>query len=565
MDYTFSITKAGLTVKQTGLRAYSSATREIFSCGIAAADVEKFSNMSIADITDWADECTGNKFCLFIFDKETKEFFAFNDKYGHNEIFLRQTNSGLQCTSDVAVDSEPPPFNMLAVHEFLSFHSIVPPKTIYQDIETVPTAHFARFDVKTKTLSYKQYWAVHKLFNPKTGDYEQLVKDLRTVFYDEICKEDEGKSAVALSGGIDSGGILGILNECSGSTSSISFGPYGKSSGDLESSRLTAKHFASNNTELYPSAQMLVNLIEVSPKLNQPIGGDQLMATSEIYRVAREQDIKKLYFGYGTQMILGNLGLNKLWHSTRMVEKVFGKRVTKFLLWIYAKTHPVSSNVEYLLLADDWVERFFYAQAALYTRERHIYKAPPEDFVTATTDFLRREMEREELLLSDRFVLMYLSSWTNYGQERHNAMMGKVYGVEPFSPYNTSRVAEVILKTPDSFRKKNHWNKQLWRDALKPYVPEHLYMRKGKSLTVPYTKIFSAGLPIFLPYLKGNKLLTEVIDFDVYEKSFTALPEPGTNLLRLITLAAWYDTRYDKERLSQLKRACEAFDFNSRL
>lgn len=567
MKYRFFLSKDKCESETEGLDVICQGAKELFTRGLTTDDVSLVLNMSSEqDILAWANNLTHNNFVLFLYNTEAKSFVALNDKYGHNEIYIQKQGSNFLIASDLDKEIKPE-INKDAAYEFLSFHSIVPPRTIFKGIEMVPAANGVLLNLVQNTHEYRRYWNIEALFNEKYTDYESLVKDLREVFYAEIGDMYTQPSAVALSGGIDSGGILAMLADAQKKdVLSVSFGPYGPNSGDLVSSKMTAEKCSSKNIELYPTSAMFDTLLDtVLPKLSQPLPGDQLLAISKIYETAQMNGVDKLYFGYGTQMVLGNLGLNKLWHRTRLLEAIFPRFIMSTVIKLFARFTGLSKNAEALLLESDWLTRFFYAQAALYTREKHIYKDIPDDFIEQTTNFLKPVLADEnELKLSDRFVMLYLLSWTNYGQERNNAMLGRVFGITPFSPYNSPVVAEVILKTPDKFRKKNRWNKQLWRDALKPYVPEHLYMRRGKSLTVPYSKIFASGLEVFLPYLKSNSLISSLIDFEVYQETYHNLPEPGLNLLRLITLAAWYDSRYNPEKINALKVALKEFDFDKK-
>ena len=90
-------------------------------------------------------------------------------------------------------------------------------------------------------------------------------------------------------------------------------------------------------------------------------------------------------------------------------------------------------------------------------------------------------------------------------------------------------------------------------------------MRKGKSLVVPYSKLFKNELHRFLPYLRTHSVISDYVNLDYYEKHFHSLPEPGLSLIRLVSFGVWYDARHDLEHLEKAKQTFEQFDFDTLL
>ncbi len=565
-NFTFSVSENSVSAYYGSLNLLEKGDIKIYFSGLENKEVDLLlSYSSESELLDFFNKTMHRRFFAFVHDKNINRFYAFNDKFGYNEIFVEKNADKIVISSEVH-NVPGKTINHLAAYEFLSFQNAVPPKTIFNEVEIVPLAQCVIISLDDMSHEYRHYWKYDELFTPKADNYEKLTKDLQKAFYEGIVDEYVESSAVSLSGGIDSGGILGILRDhTDDELLSVSFGPYGKKSGDLESSRITSKEYSSRNIELYPSEKMFMSLLDLNKGLHQPISGDLLLSVSEIFKAAKTENIKKLYFGYGTQMLLGNLVPNKLWHRTRLIHKILPHVVVVGLFKLTSKIKGFSINVEEMLVSKTWPKKFFHMQAALFTRERHIFKTLPEDFISEVTEVLQPFMDRRDLKLSDRFVLFFMHTWTNYGQGRNAVALGNVFEMEVALPFNTPKVAEVICKTPDKFRMKNKWNKQLWRDAMLPYVPEHLYMRKGKSLTIPYNKLILPQAENIISYLESNSLMQEIINFDVYKKDLNSLPEPGLSLLRLINLAIWYDQRFDKVNIEKATKVLSEINFDKEM
>jgi len=559
--FIFSITKNSVLVDElSGLDVEVTHESTVYYAGIPSTDAQALAALKTHhQLLEWFKETETAQFLVFVHHKKTNTFYAFNDVFGYQEIFVLPHKGGLQIRSTVPY-SGAESYNYEALYELLSFQAVMAPQTVYDGVEVVPLAQCAVVDVSAVSCEYETYWDMGMFFENKEAKYDVLVGELRDKFHNQILSKSSKNPSVALSGGIDSGCILGILYENYGDgLTTVSFGPYGKDSGDLESSRITSDHFNSDNTELYPSRQMFLDLLRISPSLQTPISGELLLTNVQLLLSAKQSGADVMYFGYGTQMMLGNLGLNQLWHKLRWFESVTPKFIRDIVYKLYLR--KTKDNRRAVLLSNGWRERFVYKYAPLFTREQGLYKRVPGTFV-ATMQSKLQPYTLQNTKVSDQIVEWCFSSWMNYGQGRNAAAIGRVVGVEAILPYNTPVVARVLAKATDTTRKKNCWNKQLWRDAIKPFIPEHLYERKGKSLTIRYNDILVPEAPAIISYLEGNDLIADIIDCDQLRKTINDLPEPGLLLLRLLSLAIWHDTRIGTQHVQQVREVFKRLTFD---
>lgn len=559
--FTFSLSRDSVVVDElSGLEMHLTPDVAVYFTGISAADAVAIAACETeADILQWFAACETARFAVFVHHKALNRFYAFNDVFGYQEIFIIPQAGQLTISSTIPYRADET-YNHTAIYELLSFQSVVAPQTVIDGVEIVPLAQCAAVDLADCSHRYQLYWDMRDKFANKATDYQQLTSELRDAFYQEIVKEPSQKLAVALSGGVDSGCILGILHDkYNRDIPTVSFGPYGKDSNDLESSRITAAYFHSTNTELYPDKKLFIDMIDASRSLAVPVSGEQLVTNVRLLKTAKAAGADTMYFGYGTQMLLGNLGLNQLWHKIWWFEKIFPTFLRKIVYRFYLGS--ATDNRKNILLASDWAERFVYKYAPLLSRERQVYKNLPETFVQDMLQKLQPTTS-SHLKLSDQIVQWCFSSWMNYGQGRNVAAIGRALGMDTALPYNTQSVAQAIAQASDDMRRRNNWNKQLWRDAIRPYIPDHLYGRKGKSLTIAYDQILLPEREAIIAYLADSALLQDVIDFDELRDSIEKLPEPGLLLLRLLSIAIWHDARTGSNRSSQLRDVFDRLVFS---
>jgi asparagine synthase (glutamine-hydrolysing) len=552
--YIFSITAGVFEAVEGDLVVSSQGGLRVFSRHLSPEEVQQVGEHYMnGTLHVYLDTLITPEFFLVIYDKATANLVVANDKFGNNEIYYTQKDGTFCVANSLQVlfskMGVKPEIDIVSAYELLSYLTILPPRTIYKDAYTLPVGRMLTYN--NGDITTVRYWDLERRLADKVIDYEAHVTKYREIFRETVKEEAEGDIAVALSGGIDSGGILGVLTDIKKApVPSISVGPQGKDSHDLVSARKTVAYFNSPNVERYPDISLLSLLKEVASTITQPIGGEVIISYAMLYREAKNLGYEKLFFGSGTQLLLGNLKSAQFEYKTRHYERFIPRFILNPLYRLYAWHKGFSENRVAYMTARTWRERFGYAKGALFTRERYLYKALPKDFFDIVTAHLA-PIEQSPLDKSDAFVVMEVNSWVECQQQKDGHALARLFGIKPVSPFNTPRVGEYMLRTTDEMRRRNNWKKQLIRDMFKPFVPEHLYTRDGNSLLVPYTAMLEEKRKELLTYLQGNKLIQKIIDMEVYERDYHTLPEPGLSLIRLTSLALWYDAHHDEEHLKQ--------------
>jgi asparagine synthetase B (glutamine-hydrolysing) len=506
------------------------------------------------------DEASEPRFLLCINDKGKDMLIVANDKFGTNEIYFAQNNGELDisnCIENLLVNGRPN-INIYSFYEIVSLFTVMPPRTIYEGIYSVPMSTLITYGYKSDSLHMPfRYWKPEKFFGKKRSNYGEHIEKVREQFLKALEMETDCDFSVALSGGIDSGGILGMLTAITKKTvPSITFGGHGKDTPDLESSRLTAEENNSTNYELYPSLDALRKMPSYVKGFNQPISGEHVFPYCKMFEKASMLGFSKMFFGFGAEMLLGNLKISRVYKRLRWFEKFTPRFLRNVFYRIAGYLFRLSKNQIDFLLSKNWTQRFMLARGPLFTRESHLYKKLPADFKKVIESELDAKIGQSKINQMDKFVLMYLLGWVNYLQLRDHAVMARQFGIVPVSPFDTPAVAEELFRTPDKFRKLNKWSKQVLRDMNRPFVSDRLYNRAVRSLIIPYEKFFDGVEEYFFKYLRQSPLLLEMIDLERFCSEYSNLPQPGLTLMRLISIALWYDTHWNDSGVEKFERAC---------
>lgn len=513
-------------------------------------------------LVDLLDQATEHRFFFCIHDVEAHKLIVVNDKFGSNEIYHTHRNGEWMISDRVAplFDGHEPAIDMQSLYETLFFYSVTPPRTIYQNISAVPMASMLSIDYGSGTSTVSRYWNIEGRFTPKNMDYDDHIAQIREPFFNALASETDATTGVSLSGGIDSGTLLAIATKVRGGpVTSITFGGHGKNTPDLvQGSRLTLKEYDSPNHEIFPSFDMLRRLPRYMADLDQPIDAHLVWPNAMIYEKGHDLGLTKLCYGFGAEMLLGNLKIARVYDRIKWFEWFVPRFLRNIVYRIIRPLFKFSRNQLDFLLSPSWTRRFIVARSPLFTREKRldIYTALPSDFIERLDAELNEKIGTKRVDQGDRFVMMYLLDWVSYMQMRDFSAMGRQFGITPVCPFDTPLVAEALFKTPTKFRKLNSWSKQVLRDMYRPYISDRLYHREVNSLIVNYNNLFKGVEKYFIAYVRTSPLVMHMVNLDAFEEKFTQLPEPGLTLMRLVGIAVWYDTHWHKEGLKGFDDAC---------
>ena len=204
-----------------------------------------------------------------------------------------------------------------AIYDYLYFHVIPSPRTIYKDIYRLPPGHYALFEQGQLTVA--PYWV--PTFNEQSGaSFSELKDEFRQLLQSAVATQIDGsKPACFLSGGTDSSTVAGMAALASGETvATYSIGFDAQGYDEMAYARLASKHFKTEHHEYYVTPDDLVRSIPtVAAHYDQPFGNSSALPAYYCAKMAHEDGVSKLLAGDGGDELFGG--------NTRYAkQKVFG-------------------------------------------------------------------------------------------------------------------------------------------------------------------------------------------------------------------------------------------------
>ena len=205
-----------------------------------------------------------------------------------------------------------------ALFDYLYFHVIPSPRTVFQGVFRLPPGHCAVFE--NGQVRVAPYWTPSFEVPRGTPSFDALKEEFRGLLQQATANQlDGGKAGCFLSGGTDSSTVAGMVGLAAGrpaATYSIGFEAEGYD--EMAYARLAAKHFGTEHHEHYVTPDDLVRSIaDVAQHFDQPFGNSSAVPAFYCARMALENGVTRILAGDGGDELFGG-------NSRYAKQRVFG-------------------------------------------------------------------------------------------------------------------------------------------------------------------------------------------------------------------------------------------------
>ena len=248
----------------------------------------------------------------------TGRTFLAVDRFSIQTLCYRVDNGQLLFASradelrDTTTDIDPQ-----ALFDYLYFHTIPSPRTIFKNVHRLPPGHYAIFE--NGKLTVAAYWTPSFTEGQATS-LDQKKIEFRQLLQDSVASQLDGtRPACFLSGGTDSSTVAGMASLASDepvATYSIGFDAQGYD--EMAYARLAARHFKTRHHEYYVTPADLVRSIPmVASHFDQPFGNSSALPAYYCAKMACDDGVSKLLAGDGGDELFGG-------NSRYAKQRIFG-------------------------------------------------------------------------------------------------------------------------------------------------------------------------------------------------------------------------------------------------
>jgi asparagine synthase (glutamine-hydrolysing) len=266
-------------------------------------------------------------FGLAIWDAQRKRLVVARDAFGIKPVYYRVKDGSLSFGSEIravrAADSERVEVDPEALSLFLRYRFTPSPRTIYRGIQKLAAGTML---VVENGLAKVQRWYGFKPepFSRMPSDRD-AAEELAAIYRQAIQRQllSDVPVGLLLSGGLDSGLLLGLLNESDRAWPTFTIG-YGADFKDdeLADAAETANRFGAKHTSIRIERKMFEgSLPRIVSCLEEPVAASSIVPMYFVSQRAR-QDVKVAFNGQGPDELFGgytrHLGVRYGWAWTAL-------------------------------------------------------------------------------------------------------------------------------------------------------------------------------------------------------------------------------------------------------
>ncbi len=442
----------------------------------------------------WEDDCLqkfDGMFAFAIWDSKKHTLFAARDRFGEKPFYFYFDKGHFIFASEMKalwsvgvekITDNKMMLNYLALGYVQNAND--KEQTFFENIYSLPPAHFLEFDLAVFDYEIYPYWKIDKEI---TGDIsaDQAIEKFNKLFSQSINRRLRSDVALgsSLSGGIDSSAIVaGIFqNQLSNNkqqTFSAVFPGFEKDESKYIASVINK--FQVTNYQVTPTIDgMISNFEKLCYHQEEPFQSASIYAQYKVFELAKHHNITVLLDGQGADETLAGYHKYLHWYVQQLInrnkfreavleKKIFRKNKTTFkwgfgnYLATYLPAHTAiqleSREYNRIIRHPDINKNFI---TALRGRE---WEGIHKPIITKLNDILffnTATMGLEELLrFADR-----------------NSM---AHGVEVRLPFLNHELVEFIFSLPAGFKIHKGWTKWLLRKAMVKKLPPEIVWRKDK-------------------------------------------------------------------------------------
>ena len=425
-------------------------------------------------------------FAFAIYDEQEQQLFIARDRFGEKPLYYYTNDTSFYFASEMKAlwaASVPKQLHhsMLALYLGLGYTQIPlqPEITFYQNIYSLPPAHYLTLQLTNFTVTQHQYWDIDKetkstLTQPEAIEQFDalLTKSIKQTLRSDIA------IGTSLSGGLDSSSIVAYMHQL-GIQNTATYSAVYNNYANNESTYIhqVQQHCTTNSQYTYPTANGLVqDFAALIATQEQPFVSSSVYAQYQVYALAKQHHTQVLIDGQGADETMG--GYQKYLHWYLQELYLYDKQKFK---QEYAALQQNNAVVHWGLR--NRMASWFPGAAATQLQKKahnqlqwHSGLAHPYIDAHYTKLFVYKPLVKKlNDLLYFNTMQFGLQDLLRYADK--NAM---AHGVEVRLPYLNHQLVQYIYSLPSHYKIHQGFQKYILRKAVEQKLPTAITWRTNK-------------------------------------------------------------------------------------
>lgn len=426
-------------------------------------------------------------FGLAIWDVDRRQLMLARDRAGIKLLYYKLSGGRLKFGSEIrallAAEKATPEIDPVSLNLFLRYRYTPSPLTLFQGIKKLPPG--TRLIVKDGGAKIERWWNFEPVPLDPTPTIEDAEEELLELYKRAVRRQliSDVPLGLLLSGGLDSGLLLALMNQNGASWRSYTVG-FGTRFRDdeLSAAANTAKALNSSNISIELSQEIFnASLSQVVASLEEPVATASIVPMYHLCQRAR-QDVKVVLMGQGPDELFGgykrHLGVHygKHWRS---LPDWLRNPISKGLAAL-PRNEPIKRGLASLQIADRmtmYQNVFSLLPGALIDglfREGALPDSAGDQIFDCWKDLMPLMKDTDDL-----GGLQFLEIRSSLPDEllMYGDKLSMAHGLEARVPYLDHDVIEYVERLSASYKVRWGTGKWLHRRVCKKFLPREVVRR----------------------------------------------------------------------------------------
>lgn len=445
-------------------------------------------------------------FAFAIWDNVEKQLFLARDRIGKKPLYYYLGGQGKlafasELKSILAIPGVGRAIEPTAFYDFLKYHYVPTPKTIFSNIFKLPPGHYMTL-ANGQAPQVHEYWDV-RFTGHSTLSLDDAVEELLNLLQDstQLRMIADVPLGAFLSGGVDSSAVVALMSAAQqGQVRTCSIGFDDKEHDESAYAREIANLFSTDHHEyqvkedIQATIQLLPRFFDepfadssavptyhVSRLARQAVtvalagdGGDEIFAGYDKYAVELKENLARLYLPQALLAAVHKLCAGQSWPLARKAASFSGSALLDPALAFYR--------------TNTWIDDATLASLPSETIRQAIKGYDPAD---QTVRYWRKHHGADhvtKMLYTD--IKTYLTDDILVKVDR----MSMANSLEVRAPFLDYRIIEFAATLPSRFKIKGSTQKIILKKAFAQLLPQSILQRRKHGFTVPLDAWFRCEL-----------------------------------------------------------------------
>ncbi len=434
-------------------------------------------------------------FALAIWDVKERQLMLARDRMGIKPLYYMLDESRILFASEVrsilaSFKTKPEP-DEASVYLFLRYRYTPSPFTVFKGINKL--APGTRLIVKDKSVKVERWWGFKPSPIDPLPDEGSAEEELASIYRRAVKRHllSDVKLGLLLSGGLDSGLLLALMNESGEGWHTYTAG-FGKGfcNDEVKAAKDTARALNAPNFSVELDKEAFEDTLSgFIPILEEPIASSSIVPMYHLCKRARH-DVKVALMGQGPDELFGGYRRHIGVHYGRHWRSLPGwfRRLSSFGLSYIPRNEPVRRAL-YSLDKDDRFERY-----------RQVFSVLPDGLASALFKDGALPPDADERIFESWKGLYPLMEGTDelgglqFLEVRSSLpdelllyadKLSMAHGLEVRVPYLDKEIVEFAERLPSSFKVRNASGKRLHKRVCRRLLPKEVLRRKKLGFETP--------------------------------------------------------------------------------